>query len=70
MPSELQKPARYCRDFLTALAENSGRVRIWRKQNQDVYNRETLLRFGLLRRVPTEKKQHFGPELRHADDYH
>jgi very-short-patch-repair endonuclease len=41
--------------------EGNALVRIWRKQKQDSYNRETLLGFGLLRGIPSPKQKAFGP---------
>ena len=41
--------------------EGSALVRIWRKQKQDTYNRETLLGFGLLRGISSARQKTFGP---------
>lgn len=47
----------------TADRNSEGRalLRIWRKQKQDPYNRETLLGFGLLRGPDTQRRKCFGP---------
>jgi very-short-patch-repair endonuclease len=43
--------------------EGAALIRIWRKQKQDPYNRETLLGFGLLRATVAGKSKPFGPLL-------
>lgn len=42
-------------------SESSALIRIWRKQKQDIYNRETLLGLGLLRGLPCGKRQFLAP---------
>jgi very-short-patch-repair endonuclease len=42
-------------------SESHALIRIWRKQKQDIYNRETLLGLGLLRGTPGAKSRLFGP---------
>lgn len=42
-------------------SEGPALLRIWRKQKQDPYNRETLLGVGLLRGPETPRRRSFGP---------
>lgn len=41
--------------------EGAALIRIWRKQKQDPYNRETLLGFGLFRTAGSARSKPFGP---------
>lgn len=41
--------------------EGNALIRIWRKQKQDPYNRETLLGYGLLRGTASAKQKPLGP---------
>jgi very-short-patch-repair endonuclease/DNA polymerase III delta prime subunit len=42
-------------------SESPALIRIWRKQKQDTYNRETLLGLGLLRGATDGRRQIFAP---------
>lgn len=43
------------------VSEAHALIRIWRKQRQDIFNRETLLGIGLIRATTTRKAQPIGP---------
>ena len=45
------------------LSESHALIRIWRKQQQDIFNRETLLGVGILRAVVSANAQAIGPLL-------
>lgn len=65
-PDPSTGPADDVKEFQNAetdakLSESHALIRIWRKQQQDIFNRETLLGFGILRAVVSAKSQAIGP---------